>query len=96
MDCSTSEPPRPVQRALDFLQSLNTQLRVAPEIAFNETLKILGGDIQCSLGGQYETNRLRKIGQAPRGDRSPRLPLLPRHRNINHRFYNGFEDSTQL
>lgn len=38
----------------EFLESLTNQLNVPPSSASNEAAKILGGSVQCTLGGQYQ------------------------------------------
>ncbi|TWU03744.1 hypothetical protein [Neorhodopirellula pilleata] len=38
----------------EFLESLTTQLDVPPAAALDEARRILGGTVQCPLGGQYE------------------------------------------
>ncbi len=40
----------------DFLTSLSEQLGVAPEHALAQARLILGGDVQCVLGGEYQSN----------------------------------------
>jgi len=37
----------------DFLASLSGQLGVAPKDALEQSKRILGGDVQCPLGGEY-------------------------------------------
>ncbi len=38
----------------DFLESLSSLLGVAPENASDQARLILGGEVQCALGGQYQ------------------------------------------
>lgn len=48
----------------DFLTSLSEQLGVAPERALAQARLILGGDVQCVLGGEYRLSSMGRDGSA--------------------------------
>lgn len=48
----------------DFLTSLSEQLGVAPERALAQARLILGGDVQCVLGGEYQLSPMGRDGSA--------------------------------